>query len=126
MSRLRFTHKSLVWLVLGLTLSLVPMLQAQAPVTITLGVPGYIRGILGETIIANFEAENPDIHVELVDMNQGPFYSPGTDMDAYLDELGEYVALADVLIFDENSLVPEATRAGYVLDLMSFISIRQV
>src|SRR5687768_855290 len=123
MTRSPLSHKPLVWTVLSLAFSLVSisLTSAQAPVTITLGVPGFIRGILSETIIADFEADNPDIQVELVDMNEGPSYFPGNDMDTYLDELEEYVSLADVLIFGESSLIPEATRAGYVLDLMSFI-----
>lgn len=112
--------RSTAWVLLALLISLVPALQAQAPVTITVGVPDFIKGIVDEIVVKPFEAENPDILVELVSITDTPVYTGG-DMTEYLDSMAEYVAVSDMLVFTESSLVPEATRAGYLVDLMPFI-----
>src|SRR5690242_1159120 len=98
------------WVILALLISLVPAIQAQAPVTITVGVPEFIKGVVNEIVVKPFEAENPDIHVELVSITNTPSYSGG-DMTEYLDSIGKYVATSDLVVFTESSLVPEATRA---------------
>lgn len=112
--------RNAAWVLLALLTSLVPVLQAQAPVTLTVGVPDFIRGVVNEIIVTPFEAENPDIQIEIVSTTGTPSYNGG-DMSEYLDDVAEYVAVSDLLIFTESSLVPEATRAGYVVDLMPFI-----
>jgi ABC-type glycerol-3-phosphate transport system substrate-binding protein len=108
------------WVILALLISLVPALHAQAPTILTIGVPDFIRGIAEETIVKPFEAENPDIDVQIVSVQNTPSYDGG-DMNEYLDSVAKYVAISDLLLFTESSLVPEATRAGYLIDLMPFV-----
>jgi len=117
----RLKSRSVGWVVLWLAISFVPALKAQAQTTLTVGVPDFIKGVAEETVVKPFEAENPDIDIQLVSVNQTPSYSGSDDVKTYLDSIAEYVGVSDVLLFTESSLIPEVTRAGYLVDLMPFV-----
>ncbi len=91
-------------------------LSAQDEVVLQLAIPFFAEDLL-QPVIDEFELANPGIRVQLVP-NQG-FGIPVQDSDdaeEYQDNLATYFSSADVLFVDE-SLSPEATRAGYLLDL---------
>lgn len=98
-------------------------LQAQeAPVVITLGVPDFYSDIFTEEILAQFEAENPGISVELR-KGQNPFFAPAVgDIAGHFEGAAAYASSADVLYVSQDNLSVEATRAGYFLDLTPLTS----
>jgi ABC-type glycerol-3-phosphate transport system substrate-binding protein len=109
---------------LGLLLSLLAVLliglpaAAQNTVTISLAVPEFLRETFSADLIAEFEAQNPDIRLKVMSSSGGGFaVSPAYGIDAHLKDMQEYVTSADVVFVNSSSLTPEATRAGYFLDL---------
>lgn len=122
MSRVRrFTL--LMMLGMGI-LILIPATLAQSggEVVISLAVPSFLEDVFNETMIAQFEAENPGIKINIV-ASDGPFGgSPAYGLEDYLDTMEEYVSSADVVYVSNNNLAPEATRAGYFLDLTPLTS----
>jgi ABC-type glycerol-3-phosphate transport system substrate-binding protein len=98
-----------------LLLSLIPAARAQAPVIISVAVPEFVQDLVRDNIITPFEEANPDIRVNIVTAD-APFYNTGNAAE-YLDNFQNYVSQADLLIVGETSIAPEATRAGYLLDL---------
>ncbi len=100
-------------LLLGL---IAPLAAQDNAVTITLTVPDFMEDVITEEMLADFEAQNPGIKVQVVDGAFG--LTPPTDnVDAHLSEMAEYAASADVLYTSSNTLTREATTAGYLLDL---------
>jgi ABC-type glycerol-3-phosphate transport system substrate-binding protein len=97
------------------------VLQAQDvnKTTITLAVQGFQRDILTPVVEA-FEAANPDIDVVLVELapNQGGNVNDNDALATYLDGVQERITQADVIPVSTQNLLPEATRAGYFLDMM--------
>jgi ABC-type glycerol-3-phosphate transport system substrate-binding protein len=98
--------------------------QAQEEVTtISLTVPRFMEDVFSDEIIAQFEAENTDIDVHIV--NSSGFGIPFTgdeSVEDYLDSVEEYVESADVILIDSETMLPEATRAGYFLDLYPLVN----
>lgn len=92
--------------------------QGAETVTISVAVPEFFLDIFETQIVPAFEAQNPGIRVHLVkSIGFGVPINFGGDTETYLDEMEEYVSASDVVLFD-SSVTPEATRAGYFLDLM--------
>lgn len=94
-------------------------LQAQSPVEITIGLPAFYEDTLKPSIDDFMEA-NPDIVVNII-TSETPTYTPGDDIEAYLDEMTTYAASADVLTGDSqfNAI---STRAGFFLDLSPLVN----
>lgn len=92
--------------------------QDTGTTTISVSVPEFFLDIFETQIIPAFEAQNPGIRVHLVkSVGFGVPVNFGDDTEVYLDDMEDYVSAADVVMFD-SSITPEATRAGYFLDLM--------
>lgn len=108
-------------LILSVTSSLI---QAQdGTVTISLTVPQFFEDVFSDDIIAQFEAENPDIRVHIINPpGFGVPFSGNEAVEDYLDAVEDYVSSADVVLVDSDALLPEATRAGYFLDLFPLVN----
>ena len=99
-----------------------PTSRAQDDTTIiTLAIPEYTRDIFNEDLIAQFEAENPGIDVQIVSSGGAGIIiggiGPQGDIEDTLDNSAEYASTADVLAVSTGDVTPETTRAGYFLDL---------
>lgn len=109
----------LLLLVIGvMSAAVIPTSAQDASTVITLSVPEFFFDVYQNQIIPQFEAENPGIRVHLE--KSGGFGMPvvfGDDVDAYLDDVADYVSSADVVVVDSD-MPPEVTRAGYFLDLL--------
>jgi multiple sugar transport system substrate-binding protein len=105
-------------MVFVLLLGIVP-LQAQEPVNISIALPGIYEDLL-KGAIDDFMAANPDIVVEIV-TGETPTYTPGDDIEVYLDEMTEYARAADVLS-GQNQFNAISTRAGFFLDLSPLVN----
>lgn len=120
MFKQNFVFLSLVLLILS-----IPIFPAHAQgqdIILTLAVPDFFREFFEEQVIAEFEAANPGIQLHIVPSGGfGTPLNPDADIEDYLDSVGDYVSTADVVIVDANVL-PEATRAGYFLDLSPLVN----
>lgn len=104
--------------------ALAPIAQTFAQdgrVTITLGVPVFTRDALEEKAIKEFEAANPNVHVQLVTQETLGVPSAANGIDAHLDAVQKLTSTADVVFVSGNAISPEATRAGYYLNLQPLI-----
>ncbi|MBZ0309525.1 MAG: ABC transporter substrate-binding protein, partial [Anaerolineae bacterium] len=92
--------------------------SAQEAVTVSLVIPPYFEDLITDEMIQRFEADNPGIKVHVKPSEQLGFAaSPAYSIEDYLDAAKTYASSGDVIFLSENSIFPEATRAGYVLDL---------
>ncbi len=111
--------KRLNWLTMLVLLCAAPVVTVMAQdaaVILQMTVPFFAEDLL-VPVIEQFEAENPGVQVLL--LPYGGFGLPVEDSDdpeEYLDNLADYFSSADIL-FINNDITPEATRAGYLLDL---------
>jgi ABC-type glycerol-3-phosphate transport system substrate-binding protein len=115
------------WLLLVVLIALlaapVSMITAQDnAVTITLSLPQFIETIITPELLAQFEQENPGIHVQTVAGGFPAFPSPVEDVDKHFTEVEKYVSAADVTFISSSNLSTEATQAGYFLDLTPLTS----
>ncbi len=94
-------------------------------VTITLGVPFYAQDILNERVLADFKAANPGIGVQIVVADTVSQPAAAKDTAHHLDAIQKLVSTADVILFDSADsrgvITPEATHAGYYLNLSPFL-----
>ncbi len=106
-----------VMTLLILLISVLPT-TAQSQVVISVAVPEFVEALVKDNLITPFEAENPDIKVNIVTADI-PNYD--NDTEAYLNTMQEYVSTADLLLVNEANLTPVLTRAGFFLDLNPLI-----
>ncbi len=96
-----------------------PVGAAQSDVVLTLRMTSFMQETLEQNgVLDDFEAENPGIDVVLVgndEFLQVPL--PQLDIDEHLSYIEDYVRSADVLFVDQYFMTPEATMAGFYLDL---------
>jgi ABC-type glycerol-3-phosphate transport system substrate-binding protein len=109
---------------LALIIGIVPMAAAQAQdgtTTIQLSVPQFMRQIISDQLISDFETANPTIKVNVLsnDNNGG---EAASGVDALLTSAQAYASTADVLFVDNSNLSVQATRAGYYLDMTPLTS----
>src|SRR6185436_16200924 len=90
-------------------------------VTITLGVPDYMKDFLNRDVIDKFEQSHPGTKVQLITADANA-PAPAMALEKYLDAMQKYAASADVLYVDSSYITPAATRAGYFLDLAPLAS----
>src|SRR5512145_2927062 len=104
-----------------LALSLTPTLAQNDKTVISIAVPELMKETF-KTIIDQFESENPGIQVEIrtVPGFEPPLY-PREEIDDYLDAVETYVSSADVVFVNTDVLTPEATTAGYFLNLSPLV-----
>ncbi|QPC84001.1 extracellular solute-binding protein [Phototrophicus methaneseepsis] len=117
---MRITRWSL-FSVLVLVLS-VGLTNAQSnDIILQIAAPFIAEDLLQDTI-SNYEAQHPGVQVQLVTYNgfgSMPVQS-SDDAETYQDDLMAYFETADILLVDDG-LTPEATRAGYLLDLSPLV-----
>ncbi len=110
--------------VLIIIVGIVPLSAAQAQdgrAVIQMSVPQFMRQIVSDQLISDFESANPGIKVNVLanDSNSG---SAADGIDAMLTAEQAYASTADVLFVDNSTLAVQATRAGYFLDMSPLTS----
>ncbi|MDX1992149.1 MAG: extracellular solute-binding protein [bacterium] len=109
------------WLVLVtaalLLLSTVP--AAAQDIVIQIALPGFFEDLIDEELLAEFQAENPGVQVQVVETNTFSVPTGASDLEGHLNAVRDYVSTADVLLVSAsgNFISPEATSAGYFLNL---------
>jgi ABC-type glycerol-3-phosphate transport system substrate-binding protein len=117
--KLRFT--ALFVFSLLITIGLVPI-QAQETVTISVAIPEFLIDGFPDEAIAGFEAQHPNIRINVKPAQQNPSFSPQQDVQSYLDDMEAYASEADVLLVSSpGQITTEVTRAGILLDLSPLI-----
>src|SRR5260221_7844120 len=108
--------------------AIVPLatLQARAPaqgsmVQISIAVPDFNRDLFDKAL-ADFQAANPGISVNIVSTSPGGIAPAAAGVDANLDAFKAYVSTADVVYVNTSKISLEATRAGYFLDLAPLVN----
>ncbi len=107
-----------------LIIGIVPMAAAQAQdstTTIQLSVPQFMKQIITDQLIADFQTANPTIKVDVL-ANDDNSASAAAGVDAHLKSEQAYASTADVLFVDNSNLSVQATRAGYFLDMTPLTS----
>ncbi|QPC83285.1 extracellular solute-binding protein [Phototrophicus methaneseepsis] len=94
--------------------------QAQNPVTITVGMASFYQDLL-KTPIENFNAAHEDIQIQLTEASL-PYYGAGIDAETYLDDLSAAVSEADIFFAQSSQLPLVATRSGYILDIAPLVT----
>src|SRR5690606_13293307 len=111
----------LVIAVLLAVMSAVPLL-GQDEIILKVAVPAFLQDLVEDELVERYEADNPGIRVQVVVSTANFGYNPGGNVEEYLDSVEQYVSEADVVPIGTNQLSPEATRAGYLLNLAPLIS----
>src|SRR5262245_17264728 len=101
-------------------------LEAHSPsqgatVQISISIPDFNKDLIDKAI-ADFQAANPGVSVNVISMNPGGIAPAAAGLDAHLDAYKTYVSTADVLYVSTNRMSEEATRAGYILDLAPLVN----
>lgn len=115
----------LVWTsILMLVVGIVPMAAAQAQdsrTVIQMSVPQFMKQIITDQLISDFETANPTIKVNVLanDSNTG---SAAAGVSTMLTAAQAYASVADVLFVDNSNLNVQSTRAGYYLDMSPLTS----
>ncbi|MBZ0287798.1 MAG: extracellular solute-binding protein, partial [Anaerolineae bacterium] len=110
------------WLIALLLLAASATPLFAQDVTLTVALPEWYENSLDESIFDDFEAENPGVQVVFKATQGANFASAVGAVDEHLQDVAEYAAQGDVLHVDLYSLSPEATRAGYFLDLSPLVA----
>lgn len=116
-------HRLLTILVLSLLLiiGLVPT-TAQETVTISVAVPEFLIDGFPDDAIERFEAQYPNIRVNIKSAEQNPQFTATGDVESFLDSFEEFASEADVLLVSSTSQMnTEVTRAGIILDMSPLI-----
>jgi ABC-type glycerol-3-phosphate transport system substrate-binding protein len=96
--------------------------QAAGSATITLAVPVAIKDAINDKVISEFEAANPGVIVQVITGDTTRSVSPANDINSHLDTIQKLTSEADVVLIGNDGLVtPEATRAGYFLNMQPLI-----
>ncbi len=119
----RFFHLALA---IALMVTLLPVTARRAhaqSATLVLSVPAMWEDTLTD-LLAEFEAQNPGVTVALT-LNETSFFGGGpmggSTVEDTLDAAETLASSADVMYIDSSSLTPEATQAGYFLDLQPLV-----
>lgn len=116
---MRWKILSFLFVLVGVIAS-VPTIHAQSgTTTITVALSDFMRNLPVDEALAEFEARHPNIKVQPVYLPFSNFFYPpaAENIDDHLDGAQALAAAADVAMVDADTLAPEATRAGYFLDL---------
>jgi ABC-type glycerol-3-phosphate transport system substrate-binding protein len=82
-----------------------------------------MQNAFNDEILSEFEAQNPGVDVVFITAGDSMFFGGAAyDAEGFFDRASEYAAKADVLYVDSSSLTPEATRAGFYLDISPLTS----
>jgi len=116
-------HRLLTILLLSslLVIGLVPTV-AQDTVTISVAVPEFIIDGFPDEAIERFEAQYPNIRVNVKPAEQNPTFNANGEVESFLDNMEAYASEADVLLVSSpGQVVTEVTRAGILLDMSPLI-----
>ncbi|HEX2908799.1 MAG TPA: extracellular solute-binding protein [Phototrophicaceae bacterium] len=122
---MKFGKVGLIFLTLVLlSVAVFRPVLGQAETILTLRPPSWMVDVFDEELLGRFTADHPGVKVVLVrGDDQEMYYSPAAyGVEDHLDGAEKYVASADVLYIGSNNLSPEATRAGYFLDLAPLVN----
>ncbi|MBN1284677.1 MAG: extracellular solute-binding protein [Anaerolineae bacterium] len=115
----------LMLLVTALVAGLFPIggAGAQESIILSLSLPDYMQQNFPPELFAPFEAET-GVRVEVIG-GEYPFIpNPALEtLDRHFEALEEYVSSADVLFVVDDFFSVEATRAGYLLNLMPLAAV---
>jgi ABC-type glycerol-3-phosphate transport system substrate-binding protein len=109
-----------VLLLLGAVAPLALLRAQSTTVTISVAVPAFSRDAISDKLLAEFEAAHPGVKVNVIG-NTPNIPQAALGIDKHLEEMQKYVSSADVLFVDSTRITPEATRAGYYLDLAPLV-----
>lgn len=112
-------------LIIGVSIPLLasPALAQNSEILITLTAPEWMQDTFNDTLLSEFEAQNPGVNVEWVTSGESMYFDNAASApDEYFENAAEYAAKADVLFVDDYTLTPEGTRAGMFLDLSPLTS----
>ncbi|MCC7447694.1 MAG: extracellular solute-binding protein [Anaerolineae bacterium] len=114
----------LLFLLAAVTIAPFTILHAQkSAITLSVAVPEYIGNNLTAELFSAFEAEHPDVTVNLVKSGNDTYFAPAAyDATQFFNGAEKYVSSADVLFMSSYNLSVEMTRAGYVLDLAPLVN----
>lgn len=114
---------------LFITLAMVLLcgLGVSAQSSISLAIPETLTPIFRDVVLPRFQEANPDIYVELQVISgelQRNLQLPSSpeSAESYLQAVGQFASSADVQLVIPYMMGPEATRAGYFLDLSPLVS----
>ena len=111
----------IVILLLGIGLPLKALSASDMPIVISIAVPENMSSALTPELFAEFETANPGVKVMIIKSGQEGSYPPATfGIEAHLKQAAKYVTSADVLYTTSYNLTPQATHAGYFLNLAPF------
>jgi ABC-type glycerol-3-phosphate transport system substrate-binding protein len=96
--------------------------QAQDTVTITVAVPNFLKEVFSDKFLGEFQSTNPGVKVNVVNTSQGAGNAAIVGLDKHLEDVGKFVSAADVIYVEGSAVSPEATKAGYYLDLSPLVS----
>lgn len=102
----------------------IPVTAQSDAVTISVAVPFFSADLFDQDFIAEFEAANPGITLHIVRSDEN-IPAPAQGLEAHLTAVQAYVSSADVVFIDSRTrtITPEATRAGYFLDLSPLVGV---
>src|SRR5262249_13376833 len=92
-----------------------------ATVQISISIPDFNKDLIDKAI-ADFQAANPGVSVNVISMNPGGIAPAAAGLDAHLDAYKTYVSTADGRYVSTNRCYEAATRAGYFLDLAPLVN----
>lgn len=98
-----------VWMILLFSTSVIAQEQ---PVYLTVALPPNLA--VTDDVFAGFQTEHPG--VEVIQVN-AMLPTSMENLEDYFTELEAYARSADILYFPSYTLTPEATEAGFLLDL---------
>ncbi len=114
-------------LLIGLTVILIgtPLLVfgQRDQTIITLAVPDWMGStIFSPDVFSNFEASHPGVNVVVISAGESTFaVPPEYDLERHLDMTEALASAGDVMFVIDLNITPEATRAGYFLNLAPLV-----
>lgn len=118
---MKYRFSALFVFTLLITIGLVPI-SAQETVTISVAIPEFLIDGFPDEAIAGFEAQYPNIRVNVKSAEQNPQFTPQADVESYLDSMEAYASEADVLLVSSvGQVTTEVTRAGILQDLSPLV-----
>jgi len=108
----------LLAILLALLTVITTMTQAQNTPILTIALQEFTQDTLDSAVFDAFEAQYGVDVVAVAPGNRAFFTENSGDIDDHLNEFAQYAGFADVLPLNWWQLSTEATRAGYLLDLL--------
>jgi ABC-type glycerol-3-phosphate transport system substrate-binding protein len=120
----RFVAPIILLLLMSIFAPLFLVLAQDNAVVVSLAIPEYLADGFNDTVLGQFEAENPGVKVHIVKSGDEAYYSPAAyDIDGHLTGAEKYISTADVLYVNAFNFSVEGTRASYFLDLTPLINV---